>query len=126
MGSGYAGAYADVIEEDSIKKFCPQEFQDLMDVVEEMEGDMGMVARDIEYQDFDEDSDVYKCYTKLVDAFKEKTGLDLYIGYHSEDDGDRYDEVSEVYWSVDGMYELSEAGKKMKEYVSRKSFVIFG
>ena len=45
---------------------------------------------------------------------------------HSEDDGDRYDEVSGVYWSVDGMYELSEAGKKMKEYVSRKSFVMFG
>ena len=37
MGMGYTGAYADVIEEDSIKKFCLQEFQDLMDVVEEID-----------------------------------------------------------------------------------------
>jgi len=55
-----------------------------------------------------------------------KSHLDLSIGYHDPDDGDRYDEVDGVFWAFDGLYQLSPAGKKFGTEVQRKFFVTFG
>lgn len=52
--------------------------------------------------------------------------LELDIGYHSEEDGDRYDEVSDAYYYVSGVHELTLAGKKFKEHIERKFYVSFG
>lgn len=55
-----------------------------------------------------------------------KSHLDLCIGHHDPDDGDRYDEVKGAFWSVDGLYQLSPAGQKFGNKVQRKFFVTFG
>jgi len=55
-----------------------------------------------------------------------KSRLELFLGYHDEESGDRYDDVSGVYWSVVGAYQLSGAGKKYQDYIERKFFVSFG
>ena len=53
--------------------------------------------------------------------------LELSIGYHdAAQDGDRYDEVNGVFWAVDGLYQLSPAGRKFGTKVRRKFFVTFG
>jgi hypothetical protein len=64
----------------------------------------------------------------LQEAFKKKSGgLDLALGFHDSDDrGDRYDEVNGLYWWVDGMYQLTAAGKRFRKDVTRKFFVQFG
>ena len=70
---------------------------------------------------------VRDAWKALKTKFDSLTGLEVFIGFHdSESEGDRYDEVDGVYFAVDGMYELSEAGKKWDGVVERKSFVQLG
>lgn len=126
MGMGYAGGYADVIQDGTIKNKCPKEFQAFLDAIEKSGLKFDEVAKESDYDEI-EDKDVMKTYLALFHAFKKKTGLDLGLAYHSSsDDGDRYDDVDGAYWYVDGMYQLTKAGKKMKKYVERKNFVTFG
>ena len=128
MSMGYASAYADTIEEKSVKKFCPKEFQALQNVIDETPCTWEDVARAGNYGDIEKDcgKEIYSAYQKLYDAFEKKTGLQLFIAYHdSEDEGDRYDDVNGIYWGVNGMYQLTPAGKKMNKYVERKTFVQF-
>jgi hypothetical protein len=133
MGMGYYGAYADVIEEANIIIFCPKEFQEFKNVLNKYDMDMSEIARDIDYEcsvslkGTEAGKAVMDTYIKLVEQFKKRTGLNLYLSYHdSECCGDRYDEIHGIYWAVDNMYELTPAGKKMKEYVTRSFFVQFG
>ena len=126
MGMGCAGAYADVIEETNVKKFCPKEYNDFMDAVG---NDYDEFGRNAECNDLkrNHSKEQIAAYEKLQVAFEKKTGLDLNVAYHnSEDEGDRYDDVDGIYWYVNGMYELTPAGKKMEKYVERKNFVQFG
>ena len=52
---------------------------------------------------------------------------ELLESYHDkEEDGDRYDEVDGIFWSVCGVWELTKAGKKMEKYISRKFWTNFG
>ena len=128
MGMGYGADYADVIEEKAIKKFCKKEFEIFMACVEGCKLDFEEFAQNSSYTQFDGyDKDLIKSYTNLYDAFKKKTGLMLELSFHDADSyGDRYDQVSGAYWAVDGMYQLTPAGKKMKKYVERCMFVNFG
>lgn len=128
MGMGHAAAYADVIEANTIKKFCPKEFDVFYEKVGDMESDFELFASLAESKDFaDYDDDIVESYNELCNAFHKKTGLKLNLSFHdSDENGDRYDDINGVYWYVDGMYQLTPAGKKMQKYVERKSFVIFG
>jgi len=130
MGMGYGAGFADVIEEDEIKKLCPKEFYALRELVDkDDQTDWDSLARagiccEIEGECGEE---ISKAYEKLCRAFKKKTGLSLSINFHDkQDEGDRYDEVDGPYWIVDGMYELTPAGRKMEGKVQRRLFVHFG
>jgi len=137
MGMGHAGGYADVIEDKSIKKFCKKEFGIFKSLFgQENDVDFEDFARAAAVSGLDEkDSDgnrmypenVVEAYEDLQEAFEQKTGLTLYLGFHnSDDEGDRYDEVDGAFWCVGNMYELTPAGQKMEKFVERKSFVQFG
>lgn len=65
-------------------------------------------------------------WRRLRSAFKKATGLVLFVGYYNDDDGGPYDEMDSVYWHVGGMYQLTEAGKKMKRFVTRQHFSQWG
>ena len=59
-------------------------------------------------------------YIKLKDAFERETnGLTLWLCYHNEDEGDRYDDVRGAFWTVGGMYVMSEQGKALNDKVGR-------
>jgi len=128
MGMGYAAAYADVIEDKYIKQFCPKEFEAFTGIVDGCELDLDEFARNAEYNFLDGyDKDLVKAYENLCEAFKKETGLEIGLAYHdSGDEGDRYDDIDGIYWWVNGMYELTKAGKKMEKFVERKTFVQFG
>ena len=68
--------------------------------------------------------EISAAFEALQAAFAKATAvgtshLDLAIGYHGEDDGDRYDDVRGVFWAVDGMQQLSPAGEKFKDIVAQ-------
>lgn len=128
MGMGYMAAMVDVIDEKHVKKFCPKELEAFLSIAKGCDINIEEFASNAEFEDFDDtDKDVVKAYEALCDAFKKKTGLELGLAFHNQhDDGDRYDEISGLFWYVNGMYELTKAGKKMKKFVERKTFVQYG
>ena len=128
MGMGYGANFAEVIEQEDLEKLVPKEFNEFLNVCDEDDTSFDEVAERIQQDDFDNISvKVQEKYLKLCAAFKRKTKLTLELNYHnSEDQGDRYDDVSGHYWSVDGLYQLSPAGKKLSKIVKRKFFVTYG
>jgi len=125
MSMGYAANFADVIEQDFVKKQCPQEFENFIQALDKNE-DITVESFAQNAQDFDEKSKEGKTYIELCEAFEKKTGLSLYISYHDPDNGDRYDDVNGILWCVDGVYQLTKAGKKHQKQIERKFWVSFG
>jgi hypothetical protein len=126
MGMGYGANFAEVIEQEDLEKLVPKELNEFLDVCDEDDTSFDEVAEGIQYDEYTSVK-VHKKYRKLRAAFKRKTKLTLELHYHNSDDqGSCYDDVSGVYWSVDGMYQLSPAGKKLSKMVERKFFVTFG
>ena len=129
MGMGYGANYADVIEDTDVKKLCKVTYNKLMKAIEADEdiGDLDDYAQLMVFEEIDEDSDVYLAYRNLQSAFEKATDLQVYLEFHDHDEyGDRYDDINGHYWSVDGMYQLTPAGEKLKDKVGRKFFVTFG
>jgi hypothetical protein len=124
---GYEANYADVVEQDFIKNMCPQEYEAFIQALKNKDIDLGELAQTWrDYSSKEEKQDHFKAYQTLCDTFKQKTGLELYLDYHSEDDGDRYDDINGVMWCVDGVYQHTKAGRKYQEQIERKSWVSFG
>jgi hypothetical protein len=73
-----------------------------------------------------EDKKVAELYAKLLDTFNKNTGLELFLCYHDEDDGDVYDEINGHFWHVEGVYQMTEAGEKFHDVIERKFYVTFG
>lgn len=131
MGMGHAAAYADTVEESFIAEVAPMELGVLMDALEKEEHTLEDFAQDAQYDgalgtnDFGDE--VIQAYDNLLNKFKEVTGLQLDLSYHDRDsEGDRYDDVDGAFWTVGGVYELSEAGKKYQDKITRAHYVNFG
>lgn len=126
---GYGAAFCESIEEESIKKFCPKEYDYFIDLIDEREIDLEEFAKNAAVNELgDYAKDIVKAYTDLQKAFTKETDLGLYIDFQDPDSGDRYDEISGIYWAVnfDDMYQLTPAGKKIGNLVTRKFYVVFG
>jgi bacteriocin-like protein len=124
MGMGYGANYADTISEKDLSEIIGG---DLVSKFYKAIDDADITISDW-INDWENcDSTVpYDAITEIEDAFNEKTGLYVSLQYHGEDDGDRYDEINGYFWAVEGMYTLSEAGKKIADKVTRNFFVTFG
>lgn len=130
MSMGYGANYADVIEEKFVEKIAPKELEAFHTAVKDNDNvDLENVAKDLELGDDNGylTPKIKKTYRALVRAFNKKTGLNLGIGYHSiEDNGDRYDDINGVYWSVGGVWTRTTAGKKYRAQITRSFFVTYG
>ena len=129
MGMGYGASYADVVSDEFVEKTCPNELKELKELKEAIEAsdyDWDSFAQEWQYDDGD-DEEIESAYIKLTKAFEKITGLGVNICYHDQhDEGDRYDQINGAFWTVDGVYELSKAGKKYENEIDRKLFVSFG
>jgi len=127
MGMGYAACFADTVEQDFIKEICPEEFENFIQALENKDIDLNEFAQTCrDYSGKEEQTDHFKAYQSLCNTFQQKTGLELYLDFHSEDDGDRYDDVNGVMWCVDGVYQLTKAGRKHQRQIQRKFWVSLG
>ena len=133
MSYGAFAQYADVIGMEDIKKICPKELSKFLKAIKNTKeeditgGEFNLDSFAMNANNGDDNPEkVHLAWMDLRNRFEKETGLTLCICYHSKDDGDRYDEVSDTYFEVDGMYELTPAGKKMKDIVRRKFFVNYG
>lgn len=128
MGMGHSAMWADTVNECFVEETCPNEFTAFKE--EWDEGDYSLpVLIDMvgEYQTEGEVAVLATLYKSLLDAFKKNTGLSLELMYHdSDNDGDRYDEVNGWFWSVEGVYTYTPAGKKYAEKIQRSTWVLFG
>ena len=125
MGMGYAAGYADVVSPAFIEKMCPKEWSTLVAELYKDKFTMDDLAVRLQMED-DLSDEQLKAFQELVKAFDEKTGLELWLGYQDPDHGDIYDDISESYWCVGGVYTYTKAGKKYQKEIQRKSFVMFG
>lgn len=126
MGMGYGANFAEVISSthlaqivgvDKMKRFATE-----LDKADSSEYNFVIDG----YQN-PEHTEIEEAYTDIVETFNKVTGLEIYLNYHdSGDNGSRYDDVDGPFWSVDGMYQLTEAGKKYRDVVNRAFYVTFG
>lgn len=136
MGMGNYAAFAEVVKQEFVEKTCPEEFQELLNIIDLVDDmfltDLAKCAQypeDIEGElttkcSIDDAHKIYEAYNKLCNKFLEKTHLSLYINYHEAED--RGDEVNGMFWCVDGVYQLSHAGKKYQKEIERKFWTNFG
>lgn len=54
------------------------------------------------------------------------SALELGMAYHSEDEGDRYDEVTGAFFTVSGVWERTPSGKAFESIIERKFYVSLG
>jgi hypothetical protein len=154
MGMGHAAAYADVISTEGLKELCPREYGTLLRYLEKYDVNLDLLAQGVSTEEFAYLDKLYdsvptnvkndeawveariqhilKLLQALCDAFSTTTNdgtchLELELGYHdSQDEGDRYDDVDGAFWAVGGMYAMTSAGERIKDYVERKHYVVFG
>lgn len=77
--------------------------------------------------------DIFQEYENLVislkNSFNKKTGLTLYFDIYDSECGDRYDNPGDkdgCIFCVDGMVQLTPAGKKFKDIVTERKWTQFG
>jgi len=130
MGMGNYPNYADTISIDFVKEICNQEYLALDDAL----GDADLLFDDFCYykhieQELETDTEkqrenIDKAWDRLKAAFDKETGLELHIVFaNAEDRGDELDGGS---FAVEGVYQLSPAGKKYKDKIERKAWNNFG
>lgn len=130
MATGYSACVANVIEPENIQKLCPKEYQAFLDALAK-HGDDALhdfaVAVGQEQDCPEGMEDVWDAYQELCKAFEKETKLGLEICYHdSDNNGDCYDAVNGVFWDVQGMYQMTEAGKAFSHLVKPARYVHLG
>jgi hypothetical protein len=141
MGMGFAANYADVIEWGNVEKIIPKEaaaFERQLKAAGITRDDFCNVTA---LENWDAANitlvgpeaidgairQIETAWEKLSDAFTQATtGLTLAPGYHSTEVGDRYDDVQGGYFYLEGVYQLTPAGKKYADKIERKFFVTLG
>ncbi len=139
MSNTYTAAFAEVIEQDHLSPLVPASWDNFLTSLTDSEAldklietdDCSILDRFAAYIENNDpfppaNNPILIAYKNLQKAFKKKTRLDLYISYHdSAERGDKGDDVDGAFWTVEGMYQLSPAGRKMKRFVTRKHWVNF-
>ena len=135
MGMGTYANHADTVTNEFVTKTCPHQMKLFLMILAEHGYDIDRFAicstfsEDIQGElevDLDEDVAllILNAYDELAMAFLKETGLELFIRHNEKDD--RGDEVDGMFWSVDGVYEKTEAGKKYAKDIERKFWTTFG
>ena len=127
MGMGYAANFDWVISKEDLEKICGEEVRMIDFLCDKFGVSWDQIASAYVYHDSinfynidDEeeaermDSEVFDTLSELTKKFKAKTNLELELGYHnSSDNGDRYDDIDGVYFSVSGAYKLTDEAIKL-------------
>lgn len=139
MASGMCPCRADVVQEELLEQLCPGELQAFNDALREADiseyefhqawrsGECSLSEGKNKDDDERQGNDLNRALQALIETFRAKTlGLELDICFHDPENGDRYDEVSGLFFTVSGAYQYTPAGEKFKQFIERKGWVEFG
>ncbi|MFC1782695.1 hypothetical protein ACFL02_03800 [Planctomycetota bacterium] len=139
MASGMCPCWADVVREELLEQLCPNELQEFKEALlasDIAEGEFQQEWRSQRYTppgkepvNEDEQSNYapYRALQNLIEVFKVKTGgLELDVCYHDPENGDCYDEVSGLFFTVRGVFQYTPAGEKYKQFIETQGWVEFG
>ena len=136
MSSGFTANHADVIPTVKVVELCPDETNALLLAataafperdISEIEAALTVLATELACGDDEvHGGEVVAAWRALAWRFHQLTGLELGVDYHDPEDGGPYDEVEGVFLFVEGMYEVSPAGRPFVGVVERRSWVTFG
>ena len=132
MGMGYAGYQVYVMEWNDIRAIVLMEAAVFEERLKAADLNMDDFCRAMKWDDWDEDDQtILDAWDKVDEAFTkatavEKTGLELEPDYHDPDEGSRYDGVEYGFFTVEGVHQLTAAGKKYEEMIDRRNYVEFG
>jgi len=132
MSQGTYANHADTVTTDFVKEHCGQVYIDFVEFLKNKDVELDAFAmeydewagRDLpaEWEDFEEALTGW--YEALMAKFKEQTGLELQVRYHTKED--KGDEVDGAFWEVEGVYVLTPSGEKHKEQIERKFWTTWG
>jgi hypothetical protein len=107
MSNGFAAASAIVISEEDVKKIIPNEFEKVTNALEMYQVTFAELAvaaeREEEIDEAEEGAseEILCAWKEAQEAFQDETNISLFIGFHnSDDEGDIYDGVSGVFFSL--------------------------
>lgn len=154
MANGHAAAFAITIEQEDIIKQGFDSLVGLVSMLYENNASMNEFAQitshihlnydeesaltDEQYQDvsehFDMDEDVLRqgliLYGMFRIEFHERYSINITLDYHSDDDGDIYDAVSDAFFTLDfgDVYQVTDKAKAMQEDIpfELSQFVVYG
>jgi|SRR3990167_8861595 len=127
--------WADVVQVEFIEKVCPEEYKLFMDTRKRFSLETDLCKRKptspkltLEHLAFlavTSNEEIKKTYYYLLDAFKKRTDLVLFIDWHdSKEFGSSLDGVDGEFWYVNGAYMLSPAGERYKNEITRETYVV--
>ena len=127
MGMGTAAAHATIIDQEDLLKLPTAGLMlaELLKYLEDNDLDDSVI------EDIGHDDDLERLETHLFDfkeAFSQDTDLTIEPFYYDNDNGDRYDhfEESGIYWSVEGVYQLTAAAEKLKDILQDVQWTTYG
>jgi len=142
MAMGHVACLEVVIEEEKLQEIVPTEWEQIQSFFEEKdESSLDELARAystddsyVDGLDEDEAKEAFSLLENLLKAFKEKTGIELLVGYHdNESEGDCYDEVDGAFFILDwsAVFTLTPKAKALKDTFGENAFdlkryVVFG
>lgn len=142
MGMGTFGCTATIVTEDFIKSLPTAgpaliHFKQLLEKHEIEESFLcypkfGDEFRQELEMELDDDSETAQTITSALDAVyqcfeKDTNGLTLEVDYHDvNEEGDRYDTVDGVFWSVGGVYCMTPQADAIKEHLTDVSYTKWG
>jgi len=139
MASGMCPCWADVVQKELLEQICPAEFKRFTDALLEADisewefhlswrsGENIRLERISEKDARKRKNAPHRALQALINAFRTKTGgLELDICFHDPENGDRYDEVSGLFFTISGAYQYAPAGEKFKQFIERKGWVEYG
>jgi len=121
--------HADTVEIDFVKQHCPIEYEDFRFALNNGEVSFDSFCYSTSIQDELETEEenkkfIEETFDTLCKAFEKATGLELGCVHHEAED--RADDLDGGAFSVDGVYSLTEAGKKYEKSIERKFWTTFG
>ena len=151
MSMGHSAVFSVIIEEEDLEKLKLEELSLFYQAVEDAGTTVEAVAIVVRFNDYDNDDieamyyeddptqdevlertrPIINAYEKLREAFKARTGLELFLNHHnSDDEGDIYDDVSGCFWelSFSDVYMLTPEAEKLQETIpfDIQHYVVFG
>ena len=128
MSMSNYGCSADTITKEFVKSLCPEELGNLLyDInIADLTFDdfCEFVSQGLEVEADQNGIDLINIsFNKLCQAFNEKTGLILEVVYCNCEE--RADELDGGSFSVDGVYDLTKAGKKYIKDIKHKDWTIY-